>query len=472
MMISDSFAAIDCEATFNELFDDARLLEVFEGKFLYSSTKGTDRVNGFQFAYRKNSELAIAATKCVNGNYRFAPYLESLRLKGRGKYPRLISIPTVRDRVVLHQLKETLAQFFPECVPRNIASTYVRSIAQQVLTRDPDTTYVCVCDIKDFYGNLDRTRLMSIIRSRITYEPVLILIRRALATPTVPSNAPRRDRRGFADDVGIPQGLAISNLLASIYLLDVDEAMHGLGVEYSRYVDDILIFGEEQLTIKAYRSLKARLRARNLNLHLPGSGKSHIAALRKTFAYLGYEFRWPQVTVRQATVERLLQSIAAKFSEYVHNKNRKLERFKYLTEDRLKEVFLLELNERISGAINQKKRYGWVAYYSQINDLSLLHRLDSVVAGMFERLADFGRKPPDGLKKFRRAYFEMKFNPSGRYVRNYDLIESRAEKLAFLDERGRLGTDEQLTDEQINEKFESYKQHSLARMQADEGVSY
>ncbi len=149
--------------------------------------------------------------------------------------------------------------------------------------------------------------------------------------------------------------------------------------------------------------------------------------------------------MRDSTIERFLQSIAAKFSDYTHNKTRRLEKFKYLTPERLKEIFVLELNERITGAISTKKRYGWIAYFNQISALTLLYRLDRAIEGMFRRLTDFDRKPPTDLKRLRRAYFEMKFNPQGGYVRDYDKITTRAEMLALLTERGRIGPEEALT---------------------------
>jgi len=249
--------------------------------------------------------------------------------------------------------------------------------------------------------------------------------------------------------------------------------MEGLEVRYFRYVDDVLFYGAETDVRKAHRSLVARLRPRGLRLHPRGSGKTHMGPLNDPFGYLGYFFRWPKITVRDATVERLLQSIVARFSDYVHNKARRLERHRYLTEERLKEIFLLELNERITGAISENRRYGWIAYYSQINDLSLLHRLDDTVSRMFQRVSDFKGETPSALKTFRRSFFEMKFNPSGGYIRDYDRIASPAEKIAFLAERGRLDPSEPpLTSEQIDARFERYRRRVLSEMQVDEGVVY
>ncbi len=463
---------IDDTTLFDALFSAAALEAVFKEEFASTTGKGVDRLNGFQFAKYAKGQLATASAKCLSGAYRFSPFLEVLKTKGRDKNPRLIGIPTVRDRVVLHQLNKFLANLYPERVPKNVASTYVRVISTELKEKSPTATWICSTDIKTFYDSIQRVRLLKVLSKRVKSKSALKLVGHALATPTVPRNTRRAKHSDYRTDVGVPQGLAISNILASIYMQEVDEVMPTMGIAYYRYVDDVLMYGDHDAVHKAFESLRARLKRRGLSLHPLGSGKSHLHQLTKPFGYLGYTFDWPMISVRDSTTERFLQSIAAKFSDYTHNKTRRLERFKYLTPERLKEIFVLELNERITGAISQSKRYGWIAYFNQISDLKLLHRLDKAIEGMFKRLPDFDGKAPFELKKLRRAYFEMKFNPEGGYIRNYDQITTRAEMLAFLTERGRVGPEEALTDEQIKDRYEKYLQHVLAAMHKDEGVLY
>jgi hypothetical protein len=272
--------------------------------------------------------------------------------------------------------------------------------------------------------------------------------------------------------VGVPQGLAISNILASIYLQPVDKPMQTMSVKYYRYVDDVLMYGSEVALKKAQRSLKARLNSRGLGVHPFDKGKSHIGPIAAPFGYLGYHFVAPAISVRDSTVERFLQAIAAKFSDYRHNSKRRLERRKYLTETRLQEIFLLELNERITGAISEKKRYGWIAYYNEITDLTLLHHIDRAIRSMFSRLPEFPRQGLQDLKKLSRAYFEMKYSPDGGYVRNYDVIATTAQKVQFLFERGHIGPEEMLSDAQVSDRFEHYRRRVLAEMQGDEGSMY
>lgn len=462
----------DDAALFNALFCSNELESVFEAEFSSSTGKGVDRLNGFQFVRNAKTELGVASAKCLNGQFRFSPFLEVLKTKGRDKKPRLIGIPTVRDRVVLHQLNKFLAALYPERVPKNVASTYVREIAVDLQGKSPKETWICSTDIKTFYDSIKQDRLLKVLSKRIKCTSAIKLIRHALSTPTVPKNTHRSKHKDYRPTVGIPQGLAISNILASIYMQDVDEAMCKLDIRYYRYVDDVLMYGEHDAVQTGYRSLRSRLIPRGLSLHPLGSGKTYIEPLSRPFGYLGYTFNWPLISVRDSTTERFLQSIASKFSDYTHNKSRRLEKFKYLTVDRLKEIFVQELNERITGAIAQKKRYGWIAYFNQISDLTLLHRLDRAIDGMFSRLSDFDHKAPIELKKLKRAYFEMKFNPQGGYVRNYDKITTRIEMLNFLTERGRVDPNETLTDDQIRDRYEKYLHHILTTMHADEGVLY
>ncbi len=462
----------DCAAAFDEVFSADALVAIFQKKFSNSAAKGVDRRNGFQFSANAADELAVAARKCSEGTFRFSPFRENLKHRGRLRAPRLISIPTIRDRVILHQLKDLLGTAFPECVPRNVASTLVRKIATDLRACDPETTYVGGCDIRDFYDNIKWRRLLSAVGQRLTDKRALDLVARSLQTPTVPDSARRNEYKAWRKQRGVPQGLAVSNVLASIFMATLDTGMRALPGNYLRYVDDVLVYGTEQEVRHASAAFIARCRARGLPVHGPGSGKTHLGSVRTRFGYLGYLFRWPEITVREATVERLLQSIAAKFSNHKHNRDKFLRGHKHLNVARYDEIFLAELNERITGAISEGRRYGWIAYFSEISDLTLLHKLDNVVRRMFKRLPDFEGKPPAGLRSFARAYFEIKFNPKGGYVRDFDKIVSPVEMLRFLNDRGRIEPTDALTDDAIEGRYFRYRHAILGAMQADEGMIY
>lgn len=464
---------ITADELFHRMFSAHALEWVFRERFNSSLAKGIDRINGFQFSGRSGAELAVVSTKCMDGTFRFAPFLEKLKLKGRGKAPRVISIPIVRDRVVLHQLQKYLALVFPDQVPRNVASTYVREVAEDISSLDRNLVWVCSTDIKTFYDSINQQRVLALLCRKTISQNVVSLVAHAMRTPTVPKNTPRKKHAQYQQDSGVPQGLAISNIIAAIYMADVDKSMKEIpGLHYYRYVDDVLMYGEKSIVSSAFKSVKGRLSRRGLQLHGLSSDKTKFGLINESFSYLGYVFELPLITVRQSTVERFLQSIAAKISDFKHNRSKRLEKFKYLNDARLIQIFYFELNEKITGAISQNKRYGWIAYFNEINDEKLLHKMDHAVHGMISRVPELVGSGVPSLKKLSKSYFEMKFNPRGGYVRDYDVIDTTAQRLSFLADRGRVDPDVALTDAQINERYEHYVRMSLARMHEDEGEIY
>lgn len=460
------------EIAFQELFQPSALLDAFSSNFADSRIRGVDRAAGPQFAPRAVTELVVASRKCLAGTYRFSPYLEVLKAKGRDKKPRIVGIPSIRDRVVLHQLNAYLGTVYPDSVPRNIASSFVRTLANDLQAQDVEETWVCGVDVKAFYDSIPHARLMKRLNNAKTSVRAQQLVHHAVLTPTIPRNCKRGHQAQYRPRLGVPQGLSISNILAATYLRDVDEAMASFDVKYFRYVDDVLMYGSRANVGMALKSLRARLRARGLSLHGEGTGKWHFNNLAEPFAYLGYQFSMPVVTVRESSVERFLHSIAAMIADHRHGMTRRMTLQPFLTQELQRSILVAELNERIAGAISGSRRYGWIAFFNQISDLSVLHAMDHAIAKMLLRLGEFGSALSLNVKKLRRAYFEMKYSPKGGYAQNYDEIDTLPKRIEFLRSRGQFAPDETLTEEQVNDRFERYRRHSLAQMQEDEGLLY
>lgn len=459
---------------FKQLFSADSLEQTFREHFQTTRTRGVDRLTGPQFARSSVIELARVSEKVLGGAYKFTPYAEVLRTKGRGKAPRLIGIPTVRDRVVLYQVNRFLSEIYPAQVPRNLAKKTVASIVESLKKPDcmGDETWVCSTDIKTFYDSIDRVRLIKVLQRSVDCDVALRLIDRAILTPIVTRGSQRTAYAGFKRSLGVPQGLSISNILAAIYLMDVDGPMIQLGVKYWRYVDDVLMIGRRDDVAYSFESLRRRLRRRSLELHSLGSEKTVLKPVKSEFNYLGYRFAWPKITVKGEAVDRYLVGIAAMFSKFVQSKFEKIRVYAYLSEERLRDIFILELNDRIAGAISGRRRYGWVAYYNGINDLTLLKSMDHSISQMFRRLSEFDKKAPANLKKLSRAYYEMKYRPLGGYARNYDLIVTIAHKIQFLEARGLVAPDMNLDDAEVERIFSRYRRSLIDSMQEDEGSFY
>jgi retron-type reverse transcriptase len=454
------------------------LKEIYDNNFKSSTTKGIDRLSGVQFRKQARLQIRVINKKCLQGTYRFSPYLELLQSKGRGKIPRILAIPTLRDRIVLHALKDILCQIFPECVPRKLANTYIYEIKRFVDGKDPCEVSVLRADIENFYGSIDRKILFFKLNKKIKSSKILTLLKKAIETPIVPNNYHREDRKkykhiGDSQNKGIPQGLSISNILASIYLheFDNDIRSHNFADVYYRYVDDILIFTKKEKIDEIDVLIKEKVEALGLKLN---EDKTYTKSGEEEFEYLGYRFELPKVTIRSSTIEKFIHSVAAKFSSYIHNREKKLKQLKKnnASIEKLKEIFISELNEKITGAISENKRYGWIFYFNAINDMSVLYTIDNIISNFFKRLDDFSKVPPPNLKKISRAFYEAKYNPTGGYIHNYNNYETVKQKIGFLTERGRLDPKKKYSKEEINELYENLKQKNLSELEADDALLY
>jgi len=205
-------------------FNADYLTELYNEKLSNSKVKGIDKLNSISFSKRLGNEIEIIKRKVISGNYIFSPYVEVLKLKGRKKSPRIISIPTLRDRIVLLTIKEILHHEFPNNVNRKLPNNYIREI-KQYLSITSGHEYLIKLDIKKFYDNIKRSILIDKLRANELDPLIVNLIELAISTPTVPANTKRKNYDIFLPKKGVPQGLSISNILAQIYLNEVDKVI-------------------------------------------------------------------------------------------------------------------------------------------------------------------------------------------------------------------------------------------------------
>ena len=107
------------------------------------------------------------------------------------------------------------------------------------------------------------------------------------------------------------------------------------------------------------------------------------------------------------TVDKLRESIIRLLTEYKYSKAPDVEILKW------------GLNLRITGCIFNGSKYGWLFFFSQINDLTLLGSLDHFIATQLNRFNISQFK----TKTFLKAYFEITRNLSTTgYIPNFDRL--------------------------------------------------
>ncbi|WP_299107191.1 reverse transcriptase domain-containing protein [uncultured Tenacibaculum sp.] len=393
-----------------------------------------------------------------------------MKLKGRNKIPRAISIPTIRDRVVLLALKEYLHEFFSDQVNRKRPNAYVKDIKKYINANKKEKHFVKL-DIKTFYDSIDHDILLDMLKGA-NLDPLAInLVESAIKNPTVPINTRKEEYSKHTPTIGVPQGTSISNILAQVYLQNLDKTIDKRTYFYSRYVDDILLINDEPFSKFRLNNLKKVVNELNLTLH---EDKEEQGLLSDSFDFLGYSIQDYNISIANKNVELFIRRIAGKFTWFKNGIERPSTRPKWLLtdNDRYKEVFLEELNESITGIISEDKNYGWLFYFSEMNDQSLLFKIDKIINNFFEQLEPFDYKAPIGLKKLVRTFFAIKHKNNINYISNYSDYDTIRKKRNFLEFRGYIDPENDYKDWEINILFKKYRNKQLRYVESDVGYNY
>lgn len=452
---------MSASSAYRKLFTLTSITQAYDERIAGFGTRGIDRITPAAFEARRSEHLGVIYKKAHPPSYGFSPYLEGLITKGRDKPPRLISKPTVRDRIVLTLLKDLLHELFPEFVARRLPNAHVRAIRQR-LDQSPSVSHLRT-DISSFYGSLDHEILEERLARRIRSDPIRGLIMAAVSNPTVPFNYRRRHIERYRPDGGVPQGLAISNVLANIYLDDLDQKIRSVAPGYDRYVDDILVLGSPSEIASAEALIERELAAMKLELNLDKTTRGPDGV---PFEFLGYRFSQGAVSVRESSVDRYVESIAARFTQFRERYRERELQAPWLNADGLKAVFVEELNIAIAGAVAGGRRYGWIFYYLEITDEGLLHRLDSIITSFFHRSPPFGARPAN-VRRYARAFFEARHRPTAGYAFNYDVHDTLDKKAKVLHRFGLLDSPTGHGAEEVEKKYDAMSRSHLRRLIQD-----
>jgi RNA-directed DNA polymerase len=388
---------------FIRLFSKKHLSEIYLNEIRFKSAQGLDHIGNQAFEDRLTENLEIIYRKVHDRTYRFSQYREKLLSRGADKYPRVISIPTIRDKLTQKALAEVLRSTFGAKIP------LLHSVLDEVISTYRAGLYTGVLrlDVKDFYPSIMHMFLFKEIRKKIKKGEILHLINNAISQQTV--YRPDRNNKKLTNK-GVPQGLSISNILANIYMSPLDNKYANIStIKYFRYVDDILVFCDIK-DIKAVQDeITKDCEKLGLFLHSDKDNPSKALAgdLSNGFTYLGYSFDKLKVSVRKRSVDHLHESIIRLLTNYKYSKTHNIEFLKW------------GLNLRITGCIFNQSKYGWLFFFSQINDLTLLGSLDHFIKTQ-SKIFNVSKLK---TKTFLKSYHEITRNLSKTtYIPNFDRL--------------------------------------------------
>ena len=396
-------------SSWKKRFTKKHLTEVFYKKIWHGNSVGLDKITSKKFEENLDGNINIILKKLSDKSYRFTRYKQLLFLKGPEKPPRSVSVPTVRDRLVLSVLNELINDVYGNSCTTPMPHSIINNI---ILELNNYTNFIKL-DISSFYASINQEKLLKRIGYKIRKTEIFSLVKKAIQTPSIPF-PPKSKSRYIEVKKGIPEGLAISNALANIYLIDIDKKYSNIKeIKYWRYVDDILILANNDMIETIKKDIITDLNKLDLKTN---EEKIDEGETTKGFTYLGYLITPDTISVRQNSILKLEQSLE--------------ELFKKINKSANKEYMKWKINLRITGFIIDKQKYGWIFFFSQINDMSLLFHLDNLVNKFKER---FNVKELR-FKRFVRTFFDITKSLNDlKYIPNFDNYTVEQKKKILVD---------------------------------------
>lgn len=381
---------------FNKAFKKECIKIHYWSKIAYKRSIGLDRISNCKFQQVLDDESKLINRKVTAGNYRFTNYKEVLISKGANKNPRVISIPTVRDQLTLSLCNEALKNTF-DYVDFPLVQEIIDDIGKSI-SEKKFNSFVKL-DITNFYPTIDHELLKKKLKSKIRKKEVLNLLICAIQNPTIPANV--KSENAIKKTTGVPEGIAISNILANIYLYDLSKKVQKrFDVAFFRYVDDILVLCTSNEACNINSEI-VHILLEDYKLQ-SNKEKNQYGLLTDGVSFLGYEFYNDKISVSKKSILRIEQSLDELF-----RLSKKIDH----------DLFVWKLNLRITGCIFDNKKYGWLFFYSQLDDLSILYHLDWLVKQLCNRYS----VNTDGVKRFVRTYHEIRKNQhKSNYLINAD----------------------------------------------------
>lgn len=175
--------------------------------------------------------------------------------------------------------------------------------------------YYLKLDISKFFYRVNHAKLLKILAKRIKDPELMKFLGSVVNSRAEPFGLPRGKApqdtppEEWLYDVGMPIGNLTSQLFANIYMNELDQyCKHVLKIHYYiRYMDDIVILGENKETLHEWKAKIETFLHEELELDL--NNKTCIRPVRMGVEFVGVRI-WPAyMKLRKSTVGRLKREV-------------------------------------------------------------------------------------------------------------------------------------------------------------------
>lgn len=283
---------------------------------------------------------------------------------------RVISIPTIRDRVVQGAARMILEPIFEADFSDSSYGARPGRSAHQGLAVVKKALHrrkhrVLDVDLSRYFDNIRHDRLLEKVAGRVQDGQVLAMIKQFLKAG---------GRRG------VPQGSPLSPLLANLALNDLDHALdRGQSfITYVRYLDDMVVLAPDsqrgrRFTDRALERIRKEAERIGVSINESKTSVVSLATAGSSFSYLGFVFRWRR------------SQRSGRWYPYWVPKQKAVTQVLRRVRDVLRKSRHLRMREAV-GRVNEIVR-GWVNYFRIGNSADALQAVQYYVERKVRRFA-------------------------------------------------------------------------------------
>ena len=279
------------------------------GQLKRNAAAGIDGVSVREYEQNLGRNLRELHERLKQKRYRAQPMRRVFINKEDGT-KRPLSIPVIEDKIVQRAVVEILNRIYEQdflpCSygyrPERNAHEAVDAIREKITTGK--VSFVLDADIRDFFGSIDKKKLMEMLQRRVGDQDLLRIIGKWLHVGVM------EEGRLLNPEMGVYQGSVISPILANLYLhvvLDewvehtVKPRMKG-EVTLFRFCDDFIVCFQYKGDAEKFHSvLPKRFERFGLTLHpektrliefgrFSGDSARRQGQKPATFKFLGFVF--------------------------------------------------------------------------------------------------------------------------------------------------------------------------------------
>jgi RNA-directed DNA polymerase len=258
------------------------------------ANKGAPGIDGMtieDFPKHARAHWSEIRQQIKNGQYQ-PQAVRRVEIPKPGGGKRMLGIPTVMDRVIQQAIAQVLTPIFDPTFsqssfgfrPGRNAHQAIRQV--QTIVKGGKSIAVDI-DLAKFFDTVNHDVLMNLLARSIADKRLLRLIGRYLRAGVLVGEHVE------ASEVGTPQGVPLSPLLANILLHQLDQELERRGHRFARYADDMVILVKSERAAQRVMASIARYLETTLKLKV-NLAKSKVAPMSEC-AFLGFTIKGKKI---------------------------------------------------------------------------------------------------------------------------------------------------------------------------------